>query len=588
MAPSTTTHSVAAASTPAQPPVLSKQMSNSNSSSRPTTPQTARNRSSRQRKEQPSLLHMHERDAADNSSGDPNTTSGPANSEFSNTASRQARNKPLPTASQLRQMESSDSPVDRPRGIINLPKQKLDGPARSRSRPARDSAVRQGDVIEGAGPLPTSKDHNRATENKRRTRPPKGLKGRSAADDHTTEDDVFSAGVHHPPTFGKLATPSKDVNPSRRPRHNRTVSEPFSVQSGVGGDDSFVQHEPRPLPSQRGSRKRRKDKDKDKGGGGRGGVGVNEVPLAPALGDLHIQHRTDAGSDSATQPPKRTGLRFPLTEEDDGESTASDDDDSGVAFDRTLPIEEPNPGRPFGDLNNAGARLLHELRSLSQSAPGGKSYLADHVRADDGYGSGSGYGSGQGDQINRPGRDDRRRQPNVAGRRGDLQDESAVWEMPGLQERGSGTDLTWQQSLLASPAVNTRTQTPRRAKAITPSAAPNTNKRNASARVTQGFTPTKSQIRDQETFGSMPAAVPAQFRSGPSGFATPMKHNQRLQHATDQRPHPHHTMSAPPNGFAVMEPVKRSIADDVKVYAGPTFHNSPSADSLPAPRMKGA
>jgi hypothetical protein len=517
-------------------------------------------------------------------------------------------------------MESSDSPVDRPRGIINLPKQKLDGSARSRSRPAQDSAAKQGDLAEGAGPLPTSRDNNRATENKRRTRPPKGTKGRSAADDHTTEDDVFSAGVHHPPTFGKLANSSQDVYSSRRPRHNRTVSEPFSVQSGVGGDDSFVQHEPRPLPSQRGSRKRRKDKDKDKdkdkGGRGRGGVEIDEVPLAPALGDLHIQHRTDAGSDSAAQPPKRTGLRFPLTEADDGESTASDDDDSGVAFDRTLPIEEPTPGRPFGDLNNAGARLLHELRSLSQSAPGGKSYLADHVRADDGYGSGSGYGSGQGDQVVRAGRDDRRRQPNVAGRRGDMQDESAVWEMPGLQERGSGTDLTvsqqdgrvcarplltnriyeiivfqWQQSLLASPAAKTRTQTPRRVregKATTPFAAPDTNKRNASARVTQGFTPTKSQIRDQETFGSMPAVVPAQFRSGPSGFATPMKHNQRLQNATDQRPHPHHTMSAPPNGFAVMEPVKRSIADDVKVYAGPTFHNSPSADSLPAPRMKGA
>ena len=64
-----------------------------------------------------------------------------------------------------------------------------------------------------------------------------------------------------------------------------------------------------------------------------------------------------------------------------------------------------------------------------------------------------------------------------------------------------------------------------------------------------------------------------------------MKHTQRLQ---NDRPHPHHTMSAPANGFAAAEPVKRSVVDDVKVYAGPTFHNSPSADSLPAPRMKGA
>ena len=344
-------------------------------------------------------------------------------------------------------MDSGDSANARPKGIINIPKQDIDSSTRSRSRQGRAPADSQHDLVT------TSK----TAGDRKRSRPAKGsAKGRPAADDMTTEDDVFSAGIHPPTSYGKLEPPTnhvKDGKSGRRPRHNRTVSEPFSVVSGTAGDDSFVQHDTKGLPAQGKSRRKRREKDKDKDRGGGGGGRGAEVPLAPALGNLHIQAgtTTDIDSDVSKQPPKRTGLRFPLTEDDDGDSTTSDgpeevgiSDDSGIAFDRNVHDGQSGQsiqGRPFEDLNNAGARLLHELRSLSQSAPGGKSYLTDHTRADDGYGSGSGYGSAQGQRAERAGKGASRRQPN-AGARGDLQDESTVWDMPGLQERGSGTDLT--------------------------------------------------------------------------------------------------------------------------------------------------
>lgn len=428
-------------------------MSNTNPSSRPTTPQNAgRSRSARQRKDQPIV-----KDVVQAASG--NVVAGPtAESSQDRSVSRQPRNKPLPTASQLRQMGSDNAVDTRPRGIINLPKQELDTPSRSKSRSARTPSVKQQD---GANVVPPNTNLNRTANqpvDKKRSRPPKNAKGRPApaTNEMSTEDDVFSAGIHPPSTFGKLETPNRS---SRRPRHHRTVSEPFSVLSGNAGDDSFVQHDGKALPAQGNSRRKRrekdKDKDKDKGGGGgegggaRAGDQVLAVPLAPALGNLHIQADTDADSDPTKQPPKRTGLRFPLTEDDDGDSSISDtpdevgvSDDSGVALDRSHRAEQSSSGFPLDILNNAGARLLHELRSLSQSAPGGKSFLTDHTQPEDGYGSGSGYGSGQGQCSGRQGREGGRRQPNNAGGRGDMQDESAVWDMPDLQERGSGTDLT--------------------------------------------------------------------------------------------------------------------------------------------------
>ena len=90
-------------------------------------------------------------------------------------------------------------------------------------------------------------------------------------------------------------------------------------------------------------------------------------------------------------------------------------------------------------------------------------------------------------------------------------------------------------------------------------------------------------MRDNETFGGT-----THIRSEPSGFSTPQRNMQRQQEYTGQRPVPYHSMSAPANAIGNIEQSKRSLVEDVKVYAGPTFHNSPSADSLPAPRMKGA
>lgn len=271
-----------------------------------------------------------------------------------------------------------------------------------------------------------------------------------------TEEDVFSA--RNPATaaaasspFGRLDSTPSNARPGRRPRHARTVSEPFSVMSGAAGDDHPTLSDPKLLQAQKASRRKRRERDKDKG---RAGPGLSAEALAPAMGELNIQAGHTGLTGAGGPVGKRIGLKFPLEEEDESDAASStspaeagdEDDDSGTGFDSSAAGPNPTQLQPRAMQDypkDAGARLLNELRMLSQSAPGGKSFLSAQTHTDEDYGSASGYGSGNGGHVGRPKREDRGK-----GSRGrasgmeQLGDESAVWEMPDLQERGSGTDLT--------------------------------------------------------------------------------------------------------------------------------------------------
>jgi hypothetical protein len=212
--------------------------------------------------------------------------------------------------------------------------------------------------------------------------------------------------------------------------------------SDLGGEDAFGRETSKPLPTEASRRKRRREKDKDKGGG-------PEVKLAPALETLHIgQNDLAPVNGSILQQPRRIGLQFPLTEDDDGESTTSEavediSDDSGVALGEPVPIENLRTERQL----NPGSKLLEELRSLSQSVPH-TSDRTSRSNLDDGYHSGSGYGSAGGKSHGS--RNDRSKSGRPRQGYQDQGDESAVWEMPKSEERGSGTDLTVSINLNAA------------------------------------------------------------------------------------------------------------------------------------------
>jgi len=114
MSPSSSaaTPAIHTASSPAQQPVVQRQMS-SNNNSRPTTPQTARSREPRQRKDR----SPHPSVSVKNATNTSNDTTTPQSAM----EARSKPNKPLPTASQLKQLENADSSSERPRGVITLP-----------------------------------------------------------------------------------------------------------------------------------------------------------------------------------------------------------------------------------------------------------------------------------------------------------------------------------------------------------------------------------------------------------------------------------------------------------------------------------
>jgi hypothetical protein len=380
---------------------------------------------------------------------------------------RSKPNKPLPTASQLKQLENADSSSERPRGVITLPtttttkRDPVESPRPRNARAGRNQP-QEAAGTEGSGsgrtPKLNDKRKSRSRVHNIEVGQPQFVTG--GVD---TEDDVFSArkattAAAASSPFGRLDSTPSNARPDRRPRHARTVSEPFSVMSGTAGDNHSTTHGSKLSQSQKASRRKRREKDKDKG---RAGPGLPAEALAPALGELNIQagHTGSQGTGGALG--KRTGLRFPLEEEDDSDSSISSfpaeagdgdgGDDSGTGFDSTAPLpnlSEPQPRAVQDHPRDAGTRLLNELRLLSQSAPGGKSFLSSgrQPQTDEDCGSASGYGSGNaggGMRSGRPKREDRLKGTRGrASAEGQVGDESAVWEMPDLQERGSGTDLT--------------------------------------------------------------------------------------------------------------------------------------------------
>ncbi len=80
--------------------------------------------------------------------------------------------------------------------------------------------------------------------------------------------------------------------------------------------------------------------------------------------------------------------------------------------------------------------------------------------------------------------------------------------------------------------------------------------------------PGHPELRKSKTIGIASTGTPR--KAGPSpAVSTPQR----------ERPGPAHIVSAP------AQPVLRGTPLSAAVYAGPKFHNSPSAEHLPAPRL---
>lgn len=127
-----------------------------------------------------------------------------------------------------------------------------------------------------------------------------------------------------------------------------------------------------------------------------------------------------------------------------------------------------------------------------------------------------------------------------------------------------------QKATKSSDNTSTRPSNPK--STSTPNAANRTyNTTQTSAKkTTTGFNAKKMQARDEETFGTTAIA--------------PFVPNQTFNAVK-----PFHAGSASPARGHRATPVKAPSVPAVmltKVYAGPTFQNSPSADSLPAPKLK--
>lgn len=239
----------------------------------------------------------------------------------------------------------------------------------------------------------------------------------------------------------------------------------------------------------------------------------------------------------------------------------------------------------------------------------------------------------------------------------DLED-NAAWDMPDLDKRGPGVELTWQQTLFSSPGA----MLPRIGMG-SGSGTPISSRGSGGGKKDKiregmggggyaGGSGLKYPFSDHETVGSTSgrgqqnsrkdqtgysstaedattrssrnkakskttesrdelyplSAIPPYRGFSSSAYDTPKKKllppstssssRQRSESEDPTRPaFSHHTVSAPsgsaPLGMEMFgTPLganrrNKKVEDLIGMYAGPTFHNSPSPDALPAPRLRG-
>lgn len=198
--------------------------------------------------------------------------------------------------------------------------------------------------------------------------------------------------------------------------------------------------------------------------------------------------------------------------------------------------------------------------------------------------------------------------PQRYGYVGDL-DESSVWEMPSDSRNqnsnrnsamaSSGSGLTWQQAMLTSPSQGNESTKRKGGRATD-----NSNSLRKIREVTSGSPATARQSSQLEgspiksssnsntgstnckPFSPHPKAARSTLPRTPPQHHAHQHHQHQHQPAHHLiRPSPLHSASAPPSG----PDGKQSLANPklAAAYAGPTFQNSPSAEALPAPRLRG-
>lgn len=346
--------------------------------------------------------------------------------------------------------------VPLPKGMLNVPGLRVN--QNEKDKGGRSRGVSGGGGV-STGEGTEGEERGTPVRGGRRNEKGRGIRNRQdgdnggrgkAVDGDTSLEDVFT----YTRSTAQPALSSKDQStapfPSnqtpRRPRHQRTRSEPLSIISGFDGEASparqSLKTSGQPGGGEKG-RKKRKKKEKDKEGEAVGdstdGDLVSRLKRAGLSGN-------GKGEDaiSISVKPRMIGLRMPLTEEDDAASVISAMDNDNTSDDQQHDLVN-DLERSFVDRYTAvKEERQSDYASLSKSAPGEKSYLmnmnarggigrgGDGYTSASGYQSGGGFGEGERSGVGK----------NDTGRRSVVEDESAVWEMPGEEERGSGAGLT--------------------------------------------------------------------------------------------------------------------------------------------------